>query len=186
MRIYIDVIPYSYKEKLVQEEISIDEPIKNGDEYPIDGHLEIRDQVLDAIKPLASKIRKEEDYIKYSNPSKSPRYIQRGLSAYIDFGVFPPDGLTEQEINQNYKFSLRFSEHPDFHSEGKNRYYIDLQGRKLKDLVDAGWKTFLENKENIQETIRDFEIQKFGEQKTFITDEEDKTENESLRLRIPD
>ena len=58
MRVYIDVIPYSYKEKLVQEEISIDEPIKNGDEYPIDDHLELRDQVLDAIKPLASKIKK--------------------------------------------------------------------------------------------------------------------------------
>lgn len=181
--IYIDIITQYEKDNLLDESISADEPIKQGDEYPIDDHVEIRTQIKNALKPLASKIKNYNSIIKYAQPDMSPKYIKRGLSTYVDFGIIPPDGLTNQEIDKNYKWSIRFSEHGDLHGEGKNRYYVELEGRKLNDLCAVGWRKFKSKLPKIQKKIRDFEIEKFGEQKTFITDEKpDETVSEKLQI----
>lgn len=181
-RFYVDLVSYQKFKDDILEEITRTEPIKNGDEYPIEDHVEIRTQVKDALKPLATKIRKEKT-IKTAQADMSPSYIRRGLSAYLDFQIQPPQGVTQDEIDKYYKYSIRFSEHEDLHSEDKNRYYVELEGRCLNDLYKVGWRKFKSKKEKIQKKIRDFELEKFGKQFTFITDS---PTTESLKLRISD
>lgn len=179
---YIDIVSYYDFRNQLLESITKTEPIKNGDEYPIDDHVEIRTQIKDALKPLATKIRKEKE-IKMAQADMSPNYIKRGLSAYLDFQIKSPEGVTQEEIDKYYKYSIRFSEHEDLHGEDKNRYYVELEGRCLNDLYKVGLRKYKSKKEKIQKKIRDFELEKFGKQITFITDT---PENESIKLRIPE
>ncbi len=168
---YIDIISaYEAQRYKLQEKIERDEPIQVSDNYPKEEVVEIRRQIKDEIVPLAKRINRSYDFVKYANPDMSSPKIKRGLSAYVDFCIYPPNGLTDDEIKQNYKWSIRFSDHPDFHGEDKNRYYVELEGRKLNDLYNVGWRKLQDKLPKIQNKIRGFELKKFGEQRTFITD----------------
>lgn len=180
--LYVDLVPFYEKVECLNEDISDTEKIKSGNNYPIEDHIRIRRQIKNKIVPIANEIRKEP-YIKYANPDISSPRIQRGLSVYIDFAIDYPDDVTQDEINRYYKYSIRFSEHEDLHGTDKNRYYVELEGRTLNDLYRVGLRKFNSKKEKIQKRIRDFELEKFGEQRTYITDERpDETVSEKLKI----
>ena len=185
----VEILPYSHI-------IDIFEDI--ADDYSQEEVFSIREQILNKIKPLATKIR-NLPYIEYSQPNKSPETVDRGLSTYINFKIKCDETIPEEDINKIYKYSIRFSEHKDKHGKCKNRLPVELKGKTLSDLYKSGWNKFEEELEGIQKKIREYEIEKFGEQKTFITDEKpketekaeteitddnSKKENESLKLRI--
>ena len=177
--LYISFIPHLYI--LREEKLSADDIIKNGAEYR--DQVETRMSIKDFLKDAARTIR-NLDYIKYCDVDTSKPKVKRGLSNYVEIGFNYPDGLTKTEIEKYYKYDIRFSDHKDLHEpELKKRYPVNIVGMKAKNLSKKAIQVFKKNIEEVQKRIRDFELEKFGEQKTFITDK--KPENESVfRLRI--
>lgn len=166
-RIFIDILPsYLAKEYLNEELLRSDDIVKNGDEYR--NQIETRKSINSHLKGLASKIR-ELPYIKSCNPDPS-RARGRGLSTYIEIQFIHPDGLTEEEIDKNYKYTIRFSDHIDKRKDKRTHKtsYVDVVGKKVKNLEKAGMKEFRTALSDIQDKIRKFEIEKFGKQKTFF------------------
>ena len=87
-------------------------------------------------------------------------------------------------IEKYYKYDIRFSDHNDKHKpEYKTRYYVNMVGMKTRNLSKKALQIFKKNLEDVQKRIRDFEIEKFGEQKTFITDRPKVKESIKLKIR---
>lgn len=164
--LYITFTPHWYM--LKEEKLSSDDIIKNGAEYK--DQVETRMSIKNFLKDAAKDIR-SLDYIRYCDVDTSKPKIKRGLSNYVEIGFKHPDGLTDIEIEKYYKYDIRFSDHNDKHKpEYKTRYYVNMVGMKTRNLSKKALQIFKKNLEDVQKRIRDFEIEKFGEQKTFITD----------------
>ena len=164
--LYITFTPHWYM--LKEEKLSSDDIIKNGAEYR--DQVETRMSIKNFLKDAAKNIR-SLDYIRYCDVDTSKPKIKRGLSNYVEIGFKYPDGLTDVEIEKYYKYDIRFSDHNDKHKpEYKTRYYVNMVGMKTRNLSKKALQIFKKNLEDVQKRIRDFEIEKFGEQKTFITD----------------
>jgi hypothetical protein len=177
--LYITFTPHLYI--LKEEKLSSDDIIKNGTEYK--DQVETRFSIKNFLKDAAKDIR-SLDYIRYCDVDTSKPKIKRGLSNYVEIGFKYPEGLTDVEIEKYYKYDIRFSDHNDKHKpEYKTRYYVDIVGMKTRNLSKKALQIFKKNLEDVQKRIRDFEIEKFGEQKTFITDRPKVKESIKLRIR---
>jgi len=177
-RIFIDILPsYIIKEYLMEEILDPNDTIMSGNKYK--DHIETRKSINTHLKGLATRIR-NLPYIKSCNPDPS-RSKGKGLSNYIEVQFNYPDGLTKDEIDKNYKYTIRFSDHEDTHKDSRTHKtsYVDVVGRKVKNLEKAGIREFKTSLVDIQNKIKDFEIGKFGEQKTFIN----RTDECKLRIR---
>ena len=178
--LYVEILPYSEFLRLNEDNDILGNVVKQGKDYE-DYNL-ARREICSILTEPCHRIE-ELDYIKYCKPNPSTDTTNPGLSVYMNLMFETPDGLTEEEINDNYKYSIRFSDHRDRHNNS-NRKQIKLVGKSVENLPNTVWAIFNSELREFQEKIRDFEIAKFGEQKTFITDKNTSTKNESLKLRI--
>jgi hypothetical protein len=160
---------------LNEEKLTKNDIIKYGDEYT--DQIETRKSIKNYLKKLATRIRGLE-FVENSwvNPSTS----NRGLSNYISIVFKHPDDVTTQEINDNYKYVIRFSDHENVHPEHDVDYEMGVVGKKFGNLSKLGMKFLTKKLPEIQNDIQAFEINKFGDAQTFILD----TKTESLRLHI--
>ncbi len=166
--LYVDIIPYSeFKHFLKEEILGSDDIIKQGDDYK--NAVETRFSINKHLSGLAKRIR-ELPYVKSCNPDPSSKFIKRGLSCYLEVKFNHPDGLTKEEIDKHYRYTIRFSDHFDKHDDKRTHRtdLIDVIGRKVKNLEKVGMKQFRNSLSDIQADIAEFEEDKFGEQVTFF------------------
>ena len=174
-QIYIDILPYTdIKNELREEKLRQNDIILDGDSY--NNVVETRKSLLNNLKSTSSKIRKL-DIVGDVNPNPS-RY-KDGLSVYINILFKHPQDITTEERDKYYKYIIRLSDHKDKHPKECVTSRITTTGRKVSDLNTLVMQAFNDSLPKIEDRIREFELEKYGEQKTFLT----KT-NESLKLRI--
>lgn len=166
-RAFLIVESYNRHNILREERLTKYDIIKKGDDYS--DTVETRRSIHSHLKNLATKIR-NLPFVKSCTPDISPDKIKRGLSNYIEIVFEYPDGLTKEEVDKHYHYTIRFSDHEDKHKDTRvhKTSYVDLVGRKVDNLQKSGIKLFWQALPQIQESIEDFEIEKFGEVKTNI------------------
>lgn len=164
--LYVDILTYSDFLYLYEDNAILGDIIKQGKEYS--DYVKARKELCAILAGTCNKIEKL-NYIKYCNPNPSDDETEPGLSVYMNIMFKHPNGLTEEEINENYRYSIRFSDHKDRHKR-PNRKQIKLVGKKVENLANTAWAIFNSQLRYFQKKIKDFETEKFGEQKTFITD----------------
>lgn len=164
--LYVDIFPYSDFLQLYENNEILGNRIRHG--YDYDNYIRVRKEICSLLAPTCNKIERL-DFIRYCKPNPSDDETDPGLSVYINFMFDYPEGVSEDEINENYRYSIRFSDHSDRHRR-PNRKQITLIGKKVDDLSNTAWSIFNGELKELQDKIRIFELNKFGEQKTFITD----------------
>ena len=164
--LYVDILTYSDFLQLNEGNAILGDIIKQGKEY--NDYVKARKEICAILAVTCNKIEKL-NYIKYCNPNPSDDETEPGLSVYMNIMFNHPNGLTEEEINENYRYSIRFSDHRDRHKR-PNRKQIKLVGKKVENLANTALAIFNSQLQYFQNKIKDFETEKFGEQKTFITD----------------
>lgn len=171
---------YNRHNILKEEKLTKYDIIKKGDDYS--DTVETRRSIHSYLKSLATEIR-NLPFVQSCSPDISPDKIKRGLSNYIEIVFDYPEGLTKEEVDKYYHYTIRFSDHEDKHKDTRihKTSYIDLVGRKVGNLKKAGMRLFWQVLPQIQEAIEDFEIEKFGEIKTNILQKSNTTQiRESL------
>ena len=165
LKLYMCLIPYS--DALNEEVLSGEDTIKDADDY--NDFEETRLSLNRNLTPVINALE-SEPYIVSVSPNPSQDTSLPGLSVYANFTVEHPDNISNSELRDFYKYSIRFSDHENRHPNDVS-LDIDVVGMKVKNLKKAAMKVLKSNLNFIQKRIRDFELEKFGEQKTFITDE---------------
>lgn len=165
LKIYIDIIHYR-KSELYEDTIEPDFIFKK--DYVYQNELDTKWYILtDYIVPIAKNLKRDFQCIEsYNVRSSSPD--TSGLSNYIDIVFTHPEDSTEQEILDNYTYTIRFSDHENQHPEYNHNQEVDIIGKKAKNLEKAARKVFLNSLTDIQNDIKNFEIERFGEQETFL------------------
>lgn len=177
LKLYVCLIPYS--DTLNEEVLSGEDTIKDADDY--NDFEETRLSLNRNLTPVINALE-SEPYIVSVSPNPSQDTSLPGLSVYANFTVEHPDNISNSELRDFYKYSIRFSDHENRHPNEVS-LDIDVVGMKVKNLKKAAMKVLKSNLNSIQKRIRDFELEKFGEQKTFITDEkQDETVSEKLQI----
>jgi hypothetical protein len=173
--IYIEVFSYSdIKRSLREEKLRQSDIILHGSKYK--NIAETRKSLLNSLKAVSNKIR-NLDIVDVVNPN--PSKFKDGLSVYINILFKYPEGISVEERDKYYKYIIRFSDHDDKHQKDCITSRITTTGKVVSDLSKLAIEAFNESLPEIEDRIRDFEIEKFGEQKTFLT-----VKNESIRLKI--
>ena len=166
---------------LREEKLKGSDIIKKGDEY--NDQQETKISIKNHLKKLAKKFR-NLDFVEDTFVNPSP--ANRGLSNYITVIFKHPDNISKQEIEDNYLYLIRYSDHKDKHPEKDVDYHINLVGRRVDKLGYGGMKFLFSKLPEIQDDISEFENKKFGKELTNILD--DKTNNsaktECIKLRI--
>ena len=177
IKLYISVVPYT--STLHEEVLSSDDIIQGAENYNNfeEARLSLNRNLTPVINALES-----EPYIVSVSPNPSQDTSLPGLSVYANFTVDHPDNISNTELRDYYKYSIRFSDHENRHPNEVS-LDVDVVGMKVKNLKKAAMKVLKSNLNQIQKRIKDFELEKFGEQKTFITDERP-DENVSEKLQI--
>jgi hypothetical protein len=129
-----------------------------------------------SLKSVSNKIR-NLDIVDVVNPN--PSKFKDSLSIYINVLFQYPKDISVEERDKYYKYIIRFSDHKDKHPKDCVTSRITTTGRRVSDLNKLAMDAFNDSLPEIEERIRDFEISKYGEQRTFLT-----KKNESLKLRI--
>ena len=127
-------------------------------------------------------------YVDSVYTDESPDSIKKSLSNYV-FVVFNhPKDATDEEIKKVYTYGIRFSDHEDKYiddsgrdRDGIKRDTVDVIGKMPKNLHKAGMKLLKQNLTDVQQSIAEYEIDKYGKQITYLIGE---PANESLRLKI--
>lgn len=177
IKLYISIVPYT--STLHEEMLSGDDTIQGAENYNDfeEARLSLNRNLTPVINALES-----EPYIVSVSPNPSQDTSLPGLSVYANFTVDHPDNISNTELRDYYKYSIRFSDHENRHPNEVS-LDVDVVGMKVKNLKKAAMKVLKSNLNQIQKRIKDFELEKFGEQKTFITDERP-DENVSEKLQI--
>ena len=168
--IYVDMVPYSYKSELSEDKIDPEFTFEKGHVYNSD--IDTRWCILtNYIVPISNKI-KSYSFVKKTDPYASSVKNEDGLSNYLGIEFIHPDGVPESALDEFYRFKLRFSEHEDKHPENGPVEPVHMIGMKAKNLQKAAMRIFKTKVADIQNNIRKFEIDYFGEQKTFFNMDE--------------
>ena len=177
LKLYVCLIPYP--DTLNEEVLSGEDTIKDANDY--NDFEETRLSLNRNLTPVINALE-SEPYIVSVSPNPSQDTSLPGLSVYANFTVEHPDNISNSELRDFYKYSIRFSDHENRHPNEVS-LDIDVVGMKVKNLKKAAMKVLKSNLNFIQKRIRDFELKKFGEQRTYITDERpDETVSEKLKI----
>ena len=65
-------------------------------------------------------------------------------------------------------YTIRFSDHENKHPELGVVEEVDMTDMKASNLMKAGMRVFKRKLSDVQRDIAKFEIEKFGEQQTFL------------------
>lgn len=164
--IYVDFIKDDMSDfQLDEDQVFPDEPILNADEY--NDLLDTRNSIAEYLGGLSMRIEVypyvDRSYV-YTSKADS------GLSNYVRIIFDHPSGLSEEEIIEHYRYSIRFSDHK--HEEAKQDVKIldsvEVVGMKPKNFEKAGIKVFNSCVSDVQRAIAKFEISNFGKQITFF------------------
>lgn len=179
MKFFVILENYNIYKIIKEEKLKSDDVIQDGNSYK--DQVETRRSISKHLKTLANRIRKLL-FVKECNVDISPDKIKRGLSNYIEVTFDHPDDISKSDKNKYYRYTIRFSDHDDSHSNERihKTSYVDIVGKKVKNLEKAGMKLFWDCLSEIQQHINDFEIEKYGEVKTNLSS----NKNESIKLRI--
>lgn len=162
--IYVDIIPYEYGIELSEDVIDDDHVFEKDHVYQ--NELDTRWYILTTYINKISDEIKALPYVYECNPR--PSNAKTGLSNYIDITFIYPDFLTENEIESNYIYTIRFSEHKDTHPEYTHTEKVEMTGMKAKNLRKAAMKVLREKLSDIQRDIAKFERETYGKQFTFF------------------
>lgn len=174
-QIYVEIFSYSSIKHLLREEkLNKNDIILHGSKYR--NVEETRKSLMSSLKSVSNKIR-NLDIVDVVNPN--PSRFKDSLSIYINVLFQYPDDVSVEERDKYYKYIIRFSDHKDKHPKDCVTSRITTTGRRVSDLNKLAMDAFNDSLPEIEERIRDFEISKYGEQRTFLT-----KKNESLKLRI--
>ena len=162
---YIDFIKDDGTFDLTEDKVLPDEVILKGDQY--NDELDTRDELFNYLQSLAAKINIYPYVVRswvYESPAKT------GLSNYIRIIFKHPRGISDEEIIAHYRYSIRFSDH--LHEDAKKDPRIldslEVVGMKPKNFEKSGIRVFNRAIADVQNEIKQYEIQKYGKQLTFF------------------
>lgn len=164
-KFYIDIIKGGNIDGLYEDIILPDDTIKQSDMYS--DKVDTRKNISTYLEPLASKIRKLH-YIETAYTHYPKENSNDGLSSYVRIIFKHPYGISDEEINDHYYYTIRFSDHK--HEEAEEHYdaieSYEVVGEKPTDLSDIGWEIFEDYADEIKDEIRQHEIEVYGYPKT--------------------
>lgn len=145
--------------------------------------MNLRDYLSEFIKQVNAL-----PYVDTVYTDESPDSIKKSLSNYVFIVFNHPKDATDEEIKKVYTYGIRFSDHEDKYTDdsgrdrdGIKRDTVDVIGKMPKNLHKAGMKLLKQNLTDVQQSIAEYEIGKYGKQITYLLGE---PTNESLRLKI--
>ena len=162
--IYVDIVPYEYTNELIEDVIDDDHVFEKDHVYQ--NELDTRWYILTEYITKISDEISNFPYVSECNPR--PSNAKTGLYNYIDITFIHPDFVTEEELESNYIYTIRFSEHKDEHPEYKHTEKVEMVGMKAKNLKKAAMKVLKARISQIQRDIAKFEVDTYGEQLTFF------------------
>ena len=167
--IYINMVPYmdTLEEDILQED-KVPPEFEFEKDHVYQNELDTRWNILlDYITPLGKEIKDRFDFVKECNPRPSdPK--NSGLSNYLDIVFTYPETVSEEEVDEFYTYTIRFSDHKDLHPENGPTEKVPLIGMKAKNIRKSGMRVFIRKIADAQDKIKQFEIKKFGKQLTFL------------------
>ena len=168
--LYIDMVPYSeVKQELNNLEEDIVEPnddIQIGKSY-LD-QFDTRFYIFrNYIRPIVSKL-KQYDFVE--DCESHPSTDTEGLSNYIHIYFIHPEQISDSEYERLYHYTIRLSDHENKHPEKGPVEEVELVGRKAKNIEKAVMKVFKTKLSDVQLKIKEFELNKYGKQLTFLKD----------------
>lgn len=128
LKLYVCLIPYS--DTLNEEVLSDEDTIKDADDY--NDFEETRLSLNRNLTPVINALE-SEPYIVSVSPNPSQDTSLPGLSVYANFTVEHPDNISNSELRDFYKYSIRFSDHENRHPNEVS-LDIDVVGMKVKNL----------------------------------------------------
>lgn len=168
--LYVDMVPYldTVEDTISEELIQPEDTIKCGDSYldQVETRLYIKERYLE---PIADEL-KLLPYIENASARNSKMSNPRGLSNYIDIEFSHPDFISEQDVKEFYTYTIRVSDHVDTHPENGPVEPVPIVGMKPKNLRKSIIKIFKIKLIDVQNNIKKYEIENFGEQFTFFED----------------
>lgn len=158
--IYISLIPYTETiSDLSEEVLSDDDVVKQWRDYT--NVIETRESLADHLESLANRLKNQYDFVIDADVRPASDKTKRGLSVYIDIVFKHPEEISNNKIKAGYTYSLRFSDHEP--NDVNNLVaYVDVKGRKVKNLEKFGAKEFINKIDTIQEKISEYEVETFG------------------------
>ena len=159
---YVDMLQYEETlNDLDEDMVQPDEEIQDGNNYKNvqDTRAFLRMYLNDVVKTI-----KQYNCVKSCWVRGASKKTKTGLSNYIDIVFIHPDGLSEEEITKNYKYSIRFSDHK--HEEKRKLpdilQSIHIVGMKPKNFEKAARSAFNKYLNKAQTRISNFEQIKYG------------------------
>lgn len=160
--IYVDIVPYI----MTLNEDKVPETHKFDPKHKYNNIKDTRWNILtDYIVPIADKFE-NYDFIDETEARTSGK--DDSLSNYIDIVFIHPSELTDSEIKEFYSYTIRFSDHENKHPEFSPVEEVNMNGMIAKNLQKSAMKIFKSKISDIKNDIKKFEIEKFGEQRTFF------------------
>lgn len=167
--IYVDMLPYNELKKelrLTEDEISNTHRFTKDFNYA--DEFDTRQYILaNYIAPFAKNLIDNYNFV-VDYDAHSSRDGNKGLSNYLTIIFDHPDSITDEELEDNYMYTIRFLDHENKHLEFGAVEEVDMTDMKASNLAKAGMRIFKRKLSDVKNNIKDFEIEKFGEQKTFF------------------
>ena len=162
---YVDFIKDDGTFDLNEEQIMPDEVILKGNQYF--DELDTRKSLAEYLDSLKLKLS-VYPYVERVHVKKSK--AKTGLSNYVQIIFKHPKGISDEEVIAHYRYSIRFSDH--LHEDAKKDPRIldslEVVGMKPKNFEKSGIRVFNRAIADVQNEIKQYEIQKYGKQLTFF------------------
>ena len=167
--IYVDMVKFSELigyQALTEDEIPDTHRFIKGFKY--NDEFDTRQYILaNYIVPFAKNLLNNYNFV-VDYDAHSSKDGNSGLSNYITIIFEHPDSITDDELEDNYMYTIRFSDHENKHPELGDVEEVDMTDMKASNLMKAGMRVFKRKLSDVQRNIAKFEIEKFGEQQTFF------------------
>ena len=165
--VFADFVKEISETDLTEDQVLPDEYILPAKEY--EDSIDTRKYLSRYLKALSDRL-KAYPYVEKSWVKTPKKTVERGLSNYVRIVFNHPKGISEDEIEQHYTYSIRFSDHK--HEEAKQDVKIldsvEVVGMKPKNFEKARIKVFNSCVSDVQRAIAKFEKERFGKQITFF------------------
>lgn len=165
--IFADFVKEISETDLTEDQVLPDEYILPAKEY--EDSIDTRKYLSRYLKALSDRL-KAYPYVEKSWVKTPKKTVERGLSNYVRIVFNHPKGISEDEIEQHYTYSIRFSDHR--HEEAKKDVKIldsvEVVGRMPKNFEKAGIKVFNKCVSDVERNIAKHETEKYGKQITFF------------------
>lgn len=163
--VYVGLMRYSDAiDDITEDMIQPDEVIKSGSDY--NDQYDTRKFIVMYLKGVAENLKKFKS-VKECKARPASKKTKKGLSGYLDIELEHPSDLNDDEVEKNYMFTIRYSDHKPSNTDNLIGNLLII-GMKPKNFEKVAIRTLKTNKAVIQKRVTDFEKQRYGKELTHI------------------